>query len=83
MIHTIRFSQLFKKQISTCIEISKRDDLDLMLNGLVGAAGMAPTLNSVEQGVDVALSNKESLVMAGDLIRSEIGANCTFDRGTS
>jgi len=29
---------------------------------------MAPTLNSVEQGVDVALSNKESLVMAGDLI---------------
>ena len=50
------------------LEISKRDDLDLMLNGLVGASGMAPTLNSVEQGVDVALSNKESLVMAGDLI---------------
>ena len=41
-----------------------------MLNALVGASGMAPTLNSVDQGVDVALSNKESLVMAGDLITS-------------
>ena len=50
------------------LEISKREDIDLMLNGLVGASGMAPTLNSVGQGVDVALSNKESLVMAGDLI---------------
>jgi 1-deoxy-D-xylulose-5-phosphate reductoisomerase len=52
------------------LDISKRDDIDLMLNGLVGASGMAPTLNSVQQGVDVALSNKESLVMAGDLITS-------------
>ena len=52
------------------LDLSKRDDIDLMLNGLVGASGMAPTLNSVQQGVDVALSNKESLVMAGDLITS-------------
>ena len=42
------------------LEISKRDDLDLMLNGLVGASGMAPTFNSVQQGVDVALSNKRA-----------------------
>ena len=72
-------AELVKKELSNSstkvlvgreglLEISKRDDLDLMLNGLVGASGMAPTLNSVEQGVDVALSNKESLVMAGDLI---------------
>ena len=38
------------------------------MNGLVGAAGMEPTLNAVKVGVDVALSNKESLVMAGDII---------------
>ncbi|MDG2366281.1 MAG: 1-deoxy-D-xylulose-5-phosphate reductoisomerase [Candidatus Marinimicrobia bacterium] len=50
------------------LELSKRNDIDLMLNGLVGASGMAPTLNSIQQGVDVALSNKESLVMAGDII---------------
>ncbi len=50
------------------IELSKRKDIDLMLNGLVGAAGMEPTLNAIESGVDVALANKESLVMAGRII---------------
>ena len=39
-----------------------------MLNGLVGAAGMEPTLNAIESGVNVALANKESLVMAGGII---------------
>lgn len=41
---------------------------DLVLNAIVGAAGMPSTLTAVEQGLDVALSNKESLVMAGELI---------------
>lgn len=52
------------------LEISKRDDLDLVMNGLVGSAGMEPTINSLKAGVDVALSNKESMVMAGDLINN-------------
>ncbi|GIS71284.1 MAG: hypothetical protein CM1200mP10_08610 [Candidatus Neomarinimicrobiota bacterium] len=42
--------------------------MDLLINGLVGSAGMEPTLNAIKVGVDVALSNKESLVMAGDII---------------
>jgi len=50
------------------LEISQRDDVDLLMNGLVGSSGMEPTLNAVKAGVDVALSNKESLVMAGDII---------------
>ncbi len=50
------------------LEIAARDDIDLCLNGLVGGAGMAPTMAALEAGVDVALSNKESLVMAGALI---------------
>ena len=50
------------------LEISKRDDIDLVMNGLVGSAGMEPTINALKAGVDVALSNKESMVMAGDLI---------------
>ncbi len=50
------------------LEISQSDDVDLLINGLVGSAGMEPTLNAVKVGVDVALSNKESLVMAGDII---------------
>ena len=54
------------------LEISKRDDVDLVMNGLVGSAGMEPTINSLKAGVDVALSNKESMVMAGDLINNII-----------
>ena len=50
------------------LELAGRDDVDIVMNGLVGSAGMEPTLRSVEAGVDVALSNKESLVMAGSII---------------
>ena len=51
------------------LEISSRNNVDLLMNGLVGAAGMKPTLNAINQGIDVALSNKESLVMAGGIIK--------------
>ena len=53
------------------LELSSRNDLDIMMNGLVGSSGMEPTLNAIQAGVDVALSNKESLVMAGEIIRVE------------
>ena len=60
------------------LEISSRNNIDLLMNGLVGAAGMEPTLNAINQGIDVALSNKESLVMAGSIIKKAMeksGAN--------
>ena len=50
------------------LEICKREDVNLMLNGLVGASGMEPTLSAIKAGVNVALANKESLVMAGGII---------------
>ena len=53
------------------LDIAARDDVDIMFNGLVGSSGMEPTLSALHAGVDVALSNKESLVMAGDLINRE------------
>lgn len=53
------------------LELASRGDVDTMLNGLVGSSGMEPTMNAVKAGVDVALSNKESLVMAGDIIERE------------
>ena len=53
---------------SALLELSYWDDIDLVMNGLVGGAGMEPTVNAVKAGVDVALSNKESLVMAGGII---------------
>jgi len=51
------------------LELAKRNDIDLVLNALVGTAGMEPTLLALEAGVDVALSNKESLVIAGSLVK--------------
>ncbi len=54
---------------SGLLELAKRSDIDVMLNALVGAPGMEPTLLAIKAGVDVALSNKESLVMAGNIIK--------------
>jgi len=51
------------------LDLAKRSDIDLVLNAIVGTAGMEPTLFAMESGVDVALSNKESLVMAGNLVK--------------
>jgi len=50
------------------LELAGRNDIELVINGLVGAAGMQPTLEALKSGVDVALSNKESMVMAGGII---------------
>ena len=52
------------------LELSSRSDIDLVVNGLVGYPGMAPTIAAIKSGVNVALSNKESLVMAGEYIYS-------------
>lgn len=41
---------------------------DIVLNGIVGAAGLGPTIVALTQGIDVALANKESLVIGGDLV---------------
>ena len=56
---------------SGLLDIAARSDVDIMFNGLVGSSGMEPTLSALHAGIDVALSNKESLVMAGDLINRE------------
>ncbi len=42
---------------------------DLVVNGLVGAVGLRPTLAALERGIDVGLANKESLVVGGPLVR--------------
>jgi 1-deoxy-D-xylulose-5-phosphate reductoisomerase len=50
-------------------------DADIVLNAVVGAAGLEATLAALGAGKRVALANKESLVMAGDLVRAaaEVG----------
>ena len=41
---------------------------DLVLNGLVGSAGLGPTVATLGEGIDLALANKESLVIGGELV---------------
>ncbi len=41
---------------------------DLLLNSIVGAAGLGPTIVALTAGIDVALANKESLVIGGELV---------------
>jgi 1-deoxy-D-xylulose-5-phosphate reductoisomerase len=44
---------------------------DIVLNGISGAAGLLPSLAALESGKDLALANKESIVMAGPLVLAE------------
>jgi len=52
------------------VEAATRPDVQIVLNGIVGAAGLEATLAALEAGKRVALANKETLVMAGELVTS-------------
>lgn len=43
-------------------------DCDIVLNAIVGSAGLGPTVAALGEGIDLALANKESLVVGGDLV---------------
>src|SRR6187397_574177 len=49
-------------------EVASMDCYDLMLAAIVGYAGLRPVLRAIENGKSVALANKETLVVAGDII---------------
>ncbi len=44
----------------------------LVINGISGSSGLVPTITAIKSGKDIALANKETLVMAGDIINSLI-----------
>src|SRR5688572_16404820 len=50
------------------IELIVETDCDLVLNALVGSAGLGPTVAALGEGIDLALANKESLVVGGELV---------------
>ncbi len=49
-------------------ELIERSAPDLVLNAIVGSAGLGPTIATLSAGVDLALANKESLVVGGELV---------------
>jgi 1-deoxy-D-xylulose-5-phosphate reductoisomerase len=50
------------------VELIVETDCDLVLNALVGSAGLGPTVAALGEGIDLALANKESLVVGGELV---------------
>ena len=69
--------KVFAGYQSLC-SIVEMDTIDMVLTALVGYAGLLPTIKAIEAGKPIALANKETLVVAGELITklaSENGVN--------
>ena len=49
-----------------------RDDIDMVVNATVGYSGLRPTLSAIDAGKDIALANKETLVVAGEIINQRL-----------
>jgi 1-deoxy-D-xylulose-5-phosphate reductoisomerase len=50
------------------VQLVLESGADLVLNSLVGSAGLGPTVAALGEGIDLALANKESLVVGGELV---------------
>ena len=61
--------EAWKSGTDALVAAATRDDVDIVINAIVGAAGLDATLAALESGKRVALANKETLVIAGDLVR--------------
>jgi 1-deoxy-D-xylulose-5-phosphate reductoisomerase len=58
------------------VEAATCPETDMVLGAMVGSAGLVPTLAAIDAGKDIALANKETLVMAGAIVMEKIA-----DRG--
>ena len=52
-------------------QVMEMESIDLVISALVGYAGFRPTLRAIEYGKNIALANKETLVIAGDLVTAK------------
>jgi 1-deoxy-D-xylulose-5-phosphate reductoisomerase len=53
------------------IRVATLPEIDMVVSALVGAIGLIPTVSAIRAGKDIALANKESLVMAGEIVMKE------------
>lgn len=63
------------KTAETLDEICSNKENDIILVAVSGKIGLKPTLTAIENGIDIALANKETLVMAGDIVMKKAKAN--------
>ncbi len=54
------------------VTLSTHDEVEMVVSAIVGAAGLEPTLAAIQAGKDIALANKETLVVGGELITSAV-----------
>jgi len=54
--------------IEEAVQLVHDVDADVVLNGITGSVGLAPTLATLRRGTTLALANKESLIVGGDLV---------------
>jgi 1-deoxy-D-xylulose-5-phosphate reductoisomerase len=59
-------------------DVVSLDSIDLVVTAMVGYAGLLPTIRALEAGKNIALANKETLVVAGSIIRSLSNANKAY-----
>ncbi|QTQ09155.1 1-deoxy-D-xylulose-5-phosphate reductoisomerase [Macrococcoides canis] len=50
------------------MEIAAYNKNDMLLNSIMGSVGLKPTVHAIKHGIDIALANKETLVVAGEII---------------
>lgn len=62
--------KVFAGNESVC-DLMEMDTIDMVLGAIVGFAGLRPTLRAIEQGKAVALANKETMVVAGEIVTNE------------
>ncbi len=76
-----RLDDLLRKQASETqvlsgikglCQVSSLDDVDIVVAGIVGAAGLLPSLSAAEAGKRILLANKEALVMSGQLFMDAV-----------
>jgi 1-deoxy-D-xylulose-5-phosphate reductoisomerase len=59
------------------VRLVTETECDMVLNALVGSAGLGPTVAALGEGIDLALANKESLVVGGELVMALAEATST------
>ncbi|MCM3637844.1 1-deoxy-D-xylulose-5-phosphate reductoisomerase [Sporosarcina luteola] len=53
------------------VAVAAQTGADMLVNAVIGSVGLEPTMEAIRQGITIAISNKETLVAAGDIVMEE------------
>lgn len=65
------------KLTNNLLDLIHLEGVDMVVNAIVGIAGLAPTIETINLGLDLALANKESIVCGGDYLKSKLNKSKT------